>query len=1489
MKQNSNAKNIKKWLARLLFYLVVTLVALPLAITVLFRSPLIQTYSARIITDYISEKIDGKLEINSVKLSFFEGIRVRGLVLYDKNNLDILSVDELNALPEFPWISSVNFNRVDIKSASFTLGKYNGDNNFAFLQILHDALNKVETKDSIHQKNNGSTLFKLKIKELMISNSRFRFFDENYGYDKTDGMQYDNLIFDSINGFMEKFYLEGDSLSTHIALLNTRERGGLKVENIKGDYIICSHLMRVKNAVLRTPKSNLDFDLDFNYGTYRTMSYFVDSVIMVVDFRPSVLNMGELVTFHPIMGELTNEVNFSGSASGPVRELSADNLNISFGNSSSLLCDAYIRGLPDFYNSYMRLGIQQMKMSLDDLEHFSIPIEGNFLNLPFEKIKHKVFDLSGNFNGYYSDFKSNLQLNNDDSQINTSIEFLQKPNDSLFIQSFVKLNNLDLSDFTDSELIKNTSLNARINIEGLYPDNLQYAFDGLMDETNLMGNEINRAKFTGTYIDDRLKSDFIVGDKKLMAKGDFLLIASQTPELFLNSDIERFNLFEFGFWNSKLTYKGGFNFKLKQFDIDDINLTAELVKPKLSFANKAYISDSAKLSVNSNNSDITQILFNSRYFDLIMDGKYNPSSVGNSIIASLNSYYHFTNDSVISVADSNFNLRVNVKDQSLIGEQIIKGIEFSKGGSLNVTADIDNSNIDLTADIPELNLYGTVLYNNTINVSAPQKSLKLNFISQSVIFKDSSTRDTTVLGLDNLKLKSQMESDNLSFSMNWDNQNENLKNKGTITGKSIFNGNHQLSFNSNNMFVNNNLWEITNNNKIIIDDDGLEVYNLGINASNSSMLFDGRLKGSESDTLSVNFDNWNISYLDMITKPFQIDADGIIDGYLNLGVIESNPTIISNIRIQDFTFNNIFLGDAHLLNTWDNTTKSVYMKAQILDKRDAEWNEILNLSGYYFPFSKDSSLRLNATYNHFSLGTIEPFLSSYIRDVKGYTSGEISLRGTIDKPILTGFSKINESSLVINYLNTRYSFSNIIVYEKDLLHFDRLVVFDTLGNQATIHGYMKHNYFKNPQLNVDINTDKLLFFNTNRRQNDLYYGSGILSGDIKISGSPDDIKLAINTSTLEGTRVFLPLDFGMEVSDKDYIVFIDNEADSLFYADTLNIEKAENDDLNYDIDLGMKINPSARINIAMPSNMGDILAQGNGDLNMNFNSGGDFDLVGEYVVERGLFNFTIENLVNKRFELVPGGRISWTGDPYTANINLKGLYKVKANLSSLGVVIDSSASYKNKVNVECYIKLTNKLLNPEIKFQIEMPDLDPDLQRVVYSNLDTTNVAMMNQQMISLLVLGTFSYSNASNYNLSSSYYTILTNQLSSMLSRISDDFDIGVNYKPGDNISNEEFEVALSTQLFDDRLIIDGNFGLTYDRSGQNASNIVGDVDIAYKLTEDGRWILKAYNHSNVNSWYYYNNYDKVSPYTQGVGVAFVKEFNKFGELFRRKKRNKK
>jgi hypothetical protein len=117
------------------------------------------------------------------------------------------------------------------------------------------------------------------------------------------------------------------------------------------------------------------------------------------------------------------------------------------------------------------------------------------------------------------------------------------------------------------------------------------------------------------------------------------------------------------------------------------------------------------------------------------------------------------------------------------------------------------------------------------------------------------------------------------------------------------------------------------------------------------------------------------------------------------------------------------------------------------------------------------------------------------------------------------------------------------------------------------------------------------------------------------------------------------------------------------------------------------------------------------------------------------------------------------------------------------------------------------------------------------------------------------------------------------MLSQISNDFNIGINYMPGDQVSDEQLEVALSTQLLDDRLIIDGNIDVSgSNASSQKTSSIVGDINIEYKLTPDGRFRVKAFNRSNDLSLF--NDY---APYTQGVGIFYRKDFNNLGELFRK------
>jgi hypothetical protein len=122
----------------------------------------------------------------------------------------------------------------------------------------------------------------------------------------------------------------------------------------------------------------------------------------------------------------------------------------------------------------------------------------------------------------------------------------------------------------------------------------------------------------------------------------------------------------------------------------------------------------------------------------------------------------------------------------------------------------------------------------------------------------------------------------------------------------------------------------------------------------------------------------------------------------------------------------------------------------------------------------------------------------------------------------------------------------------------------------------------------------------------------------------------------------------------------------------------------------------------------------------------------------------------------------------------------------------------------------------------------------------------------------------------------MVSNQLTNWLSQISNDFDVGFVYRPGNEISTQEVELALSTQLLNDRVTINGNFDVGAGQNNSSATTVTGVFDVEFTITEKLKF--KFFNRSNDNILY------ETAPYTQGIGIFFRHDFDKFKYFFRRK-----
>ena len=163
----------------------------------------------------------------------------------------------------------------------------------------------------------------------------------------------------------------------------------------------------------------------------------------------------------------------------------------------------------------------------------------------------------------------------------------------------------------------------------------------------------------------------------------------------------------------------------------------------------------------------------------------------------------------------------------------------------------------------------------------------------------------------------------------------------------------------------------------------------------------------------------------------------------------------------------------------------------------------------------------------------------------------------------------------------------------------------------------------------------------------------------------------------------------------------------------------------------------------------------------------------------------------------------------------------------------------------------------------------------------------MTEQVVYLMVLNQFKpvVATSSTVDVGATSMSLVTNQINSMLSQISSNVNVNMNYKPGSSTTNQEFDVGISTQLFDDRLLIDGTFGMnSYSNSAiKQSSTIVGDINVEYVLTKNRRWRVHAFNRTNT-----LNILNNNAPYTQGVGLKFQRDFTTFRELFSSSKKKK-
>lgn len=1336
------------------------------------------------------------------------------------------------------------------------------------LQFLIDVISS-DTIDTTPSKP-----FKFYIDKFKISNGTFKFDNLAKPKLKNDAVDFDHLNIKHLNVDVKDIAVIEDSIVFNIRKISLKENSGLHLVRLNTKGYFASSGIHLNNLYLETSNSLIRS----SYFKLKTKSLndfndFEQQVKFDVAFYVSKVCSEDIAYFAPILHGLKKNVVISGKVKGPLASLKTKDILIKYNKNTYIKGNYEIEGLPDIDNSFMILKFDYLKTKASDLAHIPLPpFDGsNTLKLPTLLNNLGNIFYKGELSGFINDFVAYGKLKTDLGSIESDAKIkFDTIRNQTFIEGNVALSNFFIGKIINANpmigyvsmnasvdaLIKKHGFNAKVN--GLFQslDFNHYSYKDIK-----VDGIVNERMFDGSLklYDPNIHLDFL-------GKIDY---STKEPVFNFMADVKHAKLNELHFLpqDSNIELSFLLDSKIKGDNPDNMNGSIDIYQ--LKYKHNAIYSESNNIQLLLKQ-DLSQknILLKSDFANMSLVGKFQFNDVLYYIQQELEPFMpslSFVNIPKHIKADEDFNIHVDLKLMSYKGfiRDFLPWLFIADNSTINIDINkTEHLKIKLFSD--SINLSGLSLDSSQIKMDVQNEKLITEWTAAKFYLNKEIVLNKPIVKI--------FTSSNISeVFLLWD-RNDSLVGDGEVAANvnllfddKKFKAN--IAFNPSRINFNQLEWYI-NDGTININDSIISIKQAIINQDEQYFYVDGRLGTTMEDSLIVNLNQLQLSLLNPLIKSTGLTFEGVMNGDILIRSSLHKPLLISNFTINQLKLNNEDLGDFKIKGQWNDEKQKLFYIA------DA-YRGTINTLHVVGDYDEQNKINADIRLDKLRLNIIEPFITSFASNIRGTVSGNIHFSGTFEQPQLEGTIRLTKAALMITYLNTRYNFTGDVRVLPNSFKINAIDLYDEEGNVAQMSGEVSHHYFNNINIDLLLNTKRFLFLNTKYSDNNLFYGSVYSSGLLNINGTLNNIAINANVQTEKGTKFNLNLESGTELSQQNFIHFVSSN--------TLNNKKEQSQISSSNSGLSLNFNiqatPEANIQLIFDSKVGDIIkSQGTGNLRLELKPTGDFLIFGNYIISQGDYLFTLQNVINKKFDVLQGSNVSFSGDPLNADLDIKAVYKLRTSLYEL--MLDST--YKARVPVECELDLKNKLLNPTFNFAIKVPNSDSRVEGVINGLSDEE----VNKQVISLLVLNRFvtpetfksgvktvEYSNTNAVGVNSS--ELLTNQLNHWLSQISKTVNLGVNYRPGDMISSEELELALNTQIFNDRVTINTSLGVS-NSSQTESSMLIGDFDVELKVSKSGKLKAKGFNRTNTNIL------KDTSPYTQGVGLFYREEFDDWNDVIK-------
>ena len=1438
-----------------------------LLLVIISNSAFLQSFLTKQTIAFFARHYDIELTVDNVYVKLPNTIVLNDICMMDSIGDTLIVSQEISANISAIkiWDNQLYLDKILINEPLINVCvDTNGVANYEYI------LNKFTSEDT---DTTESTKFEIFCNNFEILNARLKYRDlrdlpENELFNPSD------IDIDGFSLSISDFKYYTDSIELNLDNFTFAEKSGIDIKEISGHMKYCDTAISVSNFAIETKYSQFKSSLLEIIGN--DADYLADPLNkskIEVNIDTLIFDVADLGPFMPEYKNFHDKLYLSGVFKGKLSNFKFKKFNIAYGDDTRMLANLSVDGLPDYEMTFIFGDVSEFTTSNNDIRKLiNLSSPGEYVYLPPTIDEIGNISFNGNITGLFNDLVAYGEFNTGLGSIKTDIAIITDfETFDIDYSGSLDVYKFDLGKITgDPKNFGLLSMQSQINGTVDSTGNFQASVDCKINELGLMDY---------TYTGISLKGDVsnVFFDGELMVKDP-------------NIEVEFFGKYKYGGNDQYLDFSTDIWANLNELNITNDSLGSEikmvlacdlhgdiLNKPEgdIYLSHFKYFTKGKEFKIeqfnfNSFIDEYNQqyLTLRSDYIDLNFYGTFEYTELAEqlyNIVAGYTPSFLGKPKKLELESDNIVNFDVRLKNLNNITDIYLPQLDIESDVFAEGMINGADERFDAIFSIPVIKYDSIYLWGNEFDIKGYKDSLDINLKMQEI-----STRNFP--WFENIALDLDIVEDSVTLALNWDNFEEQRNSGNLLIGTRFFNkGKGQIPRIENlihysEVIVENRLWEISRT-PVIVDGSEIEIDHFSLTHDDQVLNIDGDISTDKTKLLRFLINNVDISNFNSYISNTGYQFSGILSGNGRIANIYEIPSLKSSLSIEDFKINDEDFGRFDLSAIWEGEGNGFKVDGV---------NKYMKIRGSYSP--ETDSLDANFTMDNFKLEILGPYMLDYeVSGLNGAVDVNLDIKGSLKKPDISGEIQFEKAEFVYDFLKIHAFTNDKVIITNNAILFDNFKVYDENLSEGRVNGGVYHDNFEDIFVDLRIDAENMKLLNTTSKDNSLYYGTAYGTGNVRITGTLDKFGIDVVAKTEPNTVFVLPMTESYESGNLSYITFIQPAVDS----SEMQTVKPLESEMEYYFKMDVEVTPDAEAQIVFDPKVGDLIrGYCSGNLKMEYTSDEDFNMYGELVVVDGDYLFTLENIINKKFHIKPGGTIVWSGDEYEAILDLDAVYYARAPLKDLmAAVADSSDMYNKPMNVECHMHMSGSLMSPDIQFSILVPNAN-DKAKAQLANLTQDEI---NKQLLYLLILNRFynpnqgtavgndmgSTTNA--FGVTSS--ELLSNQLSNWLSQISKDFDIGFNYRPGTEVSGQELEVALSTQILNDRVLINGNVGI--GENNANTSNLVGDIEVQLKVNKKGSFRLKGFTRANDDLE------AEFGPYTNGVGIFYTEDFNTLGELF--------